>query len=430
MEIERSAKELPTKLSRWQRLLVLALVSFAGLHAFIFWKVYKLNVRGYGDFASFYTAGRIVQQGESTQLYNRALQWRIQQDFAQSVQIRYGPLPYIRPPFEALLFLPFAYMKYATAFLVWTGINIGLLFGTLFLLRQETTSHFRQGPLMQGILALGFFPVAFDLVQGQDSILVLLLLTLFFTSLQRSNDIRAGIYLALGLFKFHLIVPLFLIIVLKKRNRVVLGFGCTALALLMCSVAIVGWTQLVYYPKYLWALNQAPALAGMKPEAMPNIRGLLSGFLRQSGNHLAVQVGLFAVCCLGIITAAKIWDVNRHSDLSKAGFSFSVVVIMVTSYYANSYDLTLLVLPVLLTCAVVLTGDLIRGWPRHLCFACIALLLCSPLYWVLAIGVNEFYWTSVVLLVFVVALGGATQSLRALQPEFTSLVQRRWGESL
>lgn len=68
-----------------------------------------------------------MRSGQSARLYEPALQWKIQQQFASKVKIRLGPLPYIRPPFEALLFLPFAYLGYPAACLLWMAAKIVLL---------------------------------------------------------------------------------------------------------------------------------------------------------------------------------------------------------------------------------------------------------------------------------------------------------------
>ena len=232
-----------------KRTLVLVLAGFALLHGLIFWQLHDSIFRGYGDFASFYTAGKIVQQGESARLYDRGLQWQVQQQFASSVKIRNGPLPYIRPPFEALLFLPFAYLDYPVAFVAWTAVNVLVLLTVPFLLVRETGAWAPvPSPLARGFLSLGFFPIAFDLVQGQDSILLLMLLALAFMSLQKGSELRAGAWLGLGLFKFHLVVPLFLVLLLTRRMKATVGFIGVASVLGLLSVAVVGWPALVGYP--------------------------------------------------------------------------------------------------------------------------------------------------------------------------------------
>jgi len=398
-----------------KRTLVLVLAGFALLHGLIFWQLHDSIFRGYGDFASFYTAGKIVQQGESARLYDRGLQWQVQQQFASSVKIRNGPLPYIRPPFEALLFLPFAYLDYPVAFVAWTAVNVLVLLTVPFLLVRETGAWAPvPSPLARGFLSLGFFPIAFDLVQGQDSILLLMLLALAFVSLQKGSELRAGAWLGLGLFKFHLVVPLFLVLLLTRRMKATVGFIGVASVLGLLSVAVVGWPALVGYPGYLWALNEAPALAGMKAQAMPNIRGLLTPFLGHGRVPLPVQGALLGISILGVVSMAKVWPAGGDSLRNRVGFSFCIVATIFTSYYANSYDLTLLILPLLLVGGALADDHLVHGWPRTLFEVCAGLLLCSPLYWVLALRIDQFYWVVWLLLAFATSLAAM---VRPQQPQ-------------
>ena len=116
---------------------VLCLLGFAALNAWMIWQAHDPILQGYVDFASFYTAGRIVQSGQSPRLYDPALQWKVQQEFASTVKIRRGPLPYVRPPFEALVFLPLAYLTYPTACVVWMALKTVLLLAIPFLLPRE-----------------------------------------------------------------------------------------------------------------------------------------------------------------------------------------------------------------------------------------------------------------------------------------------------
>jgi hypothetical protein len=399
---------------RLKRQLVLALASFAVFHAWIFWHLRDSMFQGYGDFASFYTAGKIVQQGQSWRLYDRGRQWRVQQAFASSVKTRTGPLPYIRPPFEALLFLPLSYLPYRLAFMVWTGIKILMLFAASFLLRREigADSALLTRPMLLGGLCLGFFPVAFDLVLGQDSILLLLVLTLVFISLEKGSDFRAGAWLGAGLFKFHLVIPLFLVLLLKRRSRAALGFSFAATTLFLLSIMLVGWSGLAGYPAYLWGFKQVPSLAGMETQGMPNIRGLLTPLLGSGRVPLLVQVALLALPVLGIVVTARTWRASTDSRLDRMGFSFCVVVTLVTSYYANTYDLTLLILPLLLAYGILFSDPTLRGWARTLFMASAGLLLCSPLCWVLALRFDQFRWMALVLLTLSISLAGLAKALR------------------
>ena len=391
------------------------MVGMIVLHGAMLWKVHERILQGYGDFASFYTAGKIVQSGRSTQLYDRHLQWQVQQEFASSVKTRLGPLPYIRPPFEALLFFPLAYLNYPAAYVTWAGLNLLGLVAVSFLLPSDLRVS-QVSPLVLGILFLGFFPVAFDFLGGQDAIVLLLVMVLALRSLLTEADFRSGMILGLGLFKFHFLFPIFFVFVFRRNFRIVLGFLSTACLLLLISVALVGPAGVIGYPKYLWDLSQSYGVGVIKTQGMPNIRGLFVPLLGTGSAPNWVPWLLLAIVIAGIAVTAYIWRVDsRDSRLVTANFSFSIVVILVTSYYANSYDLTLLLLPILLLLGNLEEPGEIKGWPRVLSLTCLALLLFSPVWWILVLRYDQFYWSGIVLLFLAIALGKVVRTWQSSQ---------------
>jgi len=92
--------------------------------------------RGYPDFTIFYTAGTILRQGLGHQLYDRKVQYEVQESFTGHIAFRKGPLPYNHPPFEALIFVPLTLLPYPQAFAAWDLLNVGALFGVAVLLRK------------------------------------------------------------------------------------------------------------------------------------------------------------------------------------------------------------------------------------------------------------------------------------------------------
>ena len=98
-----------TRVHQWGALKsgIFILVGCALLNFGMIYQVRGHILQGYGDFASFYTAGQIVRSGQSTRLYDPVTVETFSGKFAPRVKTRLGPLPYIRPP-EALLFVPFA----------------------------------------------------------------------------------------------------------------------------------------------------------------------------------------------------------------------------------------------------------------------------------------------------------------------------------
>jgi hypothetical protein len=394
------------------------LLGFALLNCGLVWQVRGHILQGYGDFASFYTAGRIVRSGQSARLYDPALQWKLQQQFASGVTTRLGPLPYIRPPFEALLFVPFSGLSYPAASLLWLAVNIILVLAIPFVLpRLDSGGSAGSTLAVNALLCLSFFPIGLTLIQGQDAILLFLILLWVLRLVLRGANFRSGAVLALGLFKFHFILPLLAILILWRKGRLALGFLTVGSFLLLISLFMVHWSGLLLYPHYLWGLNQVPDL-GMTtgPQNMPNLRGLFSIWLKNGYTPTAVHGLLVAIVVLGIVVSAGVCRKSGHQSASWA-FSFALVVTLVTSYYAKTYDLTLLLLPLLLhgrsfllssqRNASQIDASKLVGWPRTCFLAAAGVFLCTPLLWVWVLRGNQFSWIVVALLALALSLFAA-----------------------
>lgn len=389
--------------SRLLRFAFISLALSAAVNGIVLWSFRVHILEGYGDFTSFYTAGKIVASGQSARLYDPKLEWQIQQQFAANVKIRVGPLPYVRPPYEALLFLPLSHLSYSGAWLVWLVFKVALLVGMPCVLPVPAASARPRSRLtLKTLLCLGFFPVGFDLLQGQDSIFVLALIVGAFRLLVSGRDLLSGIILALALFKFHIIIPLFLILVLRKRARFAFGFLATAVVLFLVSLHMVHWTGVLAYPKFLWLLNRVPAYGLATPDRMPNIRGLIALLVGNQPLTAAQQWFLLLIVMFGLVVAARFWRDHADRHLS-AAVSFSIVAILVTSYYSNCSDLTLLLVPLLLLVGPVLHSPP-EDWRRTLFLAVCAVLLCTPLLWFLFLRVRQFSWMAFVLILFALSI--------------------------
>jgi hypothetical protein len=395
------------------RMTFVCLLGFAIMNGVILWRVRGQMAEGYGDFASFYAAGRMVALGESDRLYDPPVQWQVQQQFAANVKTRRGPLPYIRPPYQALLFWPLSYLPYPTAAWVWMALKATILLTIPWLLPPANTGE-PNHLILKTLSCFGFFPVGFDLLQGQDSILLLLIVVAALRLLMSDADALSGVVLALGLFKFHIIVPLFLIIILKRqaakrRVRFVAGFGGAALTLFLISLAMVHWSGVLRYPRYLWMLNLVPGLGMVKPQSMPDARGMLTVLLGNGALPAIAQWFLAVVVFAGIAMAAAVWRDDGRAATLRA-FSLAIVLLLVTSYYANSYDLTLLLIPLLVLGEQFLNAS--AGWPRTLFLIAAGVLACTPLLWLAVLKADQFCWIGLIVAALGVSIHAESHRLR------------------
>lgn len=386
------------------------LLGFVALNGAMVWKVRDSISRGYGDFASFYTAGLLVRSGDAAHLYDSQAQWGVQQQFAATVKIRLGPLPYIRPPFEAILFVPFTLLPYQISCWVWMGLKVLSILALPFLLpRSSGESGFGWSQQSQWLISLSYFPVAFDLLQGQDSILLLLLLVFAIRLLSLGQDLRAGAVLGLATFKFHLILPLVAILILSKREKVLPGFVVVCGVLFAVSVSMVHWAGVLAYPGYLRVLDRNAGLGMVNIQSgMPNLRGISTFVLGERPQSPVGQAVLAILLVCGILVAARVLR-GKNKRLEFCELSFAIVIVLVTSYYTNAYDLTLLLPTLLVLGPDFVAGRGIADRPRIAFLLTAGILMFTPLSWLLAIGYGHFRYVGFVLLAFAGSLYGAIE---------------------
>jgi hypothetical protein len=338
------------------------------------------------DFPDFYCAARMLAEGHGHQLYDAGVQREYQAHYAARV----GTL-YIHPPFEALLYLSVAWLPLRRAYWLWSLINLAFL--VLAARRLAKEALFPWDWRLLFVVWLTFVPVLLCLIQGQDSLLLLLLVVLALTALRHGRAFAAGCWLGLGLFKFQLALPLALVLMVSygkgSRARLVEGFGLVALALAGLSAAISGWSVFAIYPQFLLHLHAQP-FAGIVPEAMANFRGLTYFFFRRDQSPWAIA----AVSIVSAGALAKTLTYLRHArlvayrglaatrqDEFDRAFAYAVLFALLVSYHLNPHDLSLLLLPISLLLHHTLARPRRELHPAdRITLALLAILFLPPLH--------------------------------------------------
>lgn len=351
------------------------------IHAFFLWSMRGRIQKGDPDFTVYYTGAEILREGRAPQLYDAATQASVQREFTTDTDIRQGPLPYIHPPFEALIFVPLTLLPYGQAFVVWNFLNLAMLGAIALLLRPVLTS-LREIPLWEWLLVLlAFFPVFADVLQGQDAILLLLVFVMAFRALDRNAAFLAGSWLGLGVFKYHFAIPLILILAIWKGRKPLLGFAATASAVALLSLAIVGWHGALVYPAYAWRIVSVPGHGQTPVGLMTNFVGLVTGWSVFEGLGWTTRlVALLASVGLLILVARMRGSAN-DARFFRLSFACAVITTVLVSYLTNTHDLCLLVLPIALLADHCARHWSERGAMRALLVPVVPLLV-SPL-WIL-----------------------------------------------
>jgi hypothetical protein len=385
------------------------------IHSLVVWNARDLIRKGYPDFTIYYTAGTMVRQGMGHRLYDNVTQFEVQQQFAPQVATRLGALPFNHPPFEALLFVPFSYLSYGAAFLLWVLVNLAMLAALPILLRPYVPVLTEWPAAAWTVVSLAFFPIFFALLQGQDAILLSFLYALAFVSLKKGRLVSAGACLACGLFKFHLVLPFLLLLLIQhktsqQRKGILYGFVLVGALLGVVSIAAVGTQQMISYPRYVLGLEATMARGAIMPSDMPNLRGvlyLIAPNLRYF-DVLVVSLSavLFLVAAWNVRSRDDSQDDSEDDSTDDLKFALAVLATVLVSYHGLGYDLCVLALPALLLAGWLRERVRSSPWTRPTIIAGLAVLLFSPLQLVLLMRYNRLAWLGWAVLLCFVGLAG------------------------
>jgi Glycosyltransferase family 87 len=348
----------------------------------------KRSLSGMVDFRSFYAAGAIVRSGHGPQLYDYDYQQQVQ---TALVSPRAGALPFLYPAFAALPFVPLSLVSYKAAFFILLAVNLGFLLLASFLLRPWLPRFRERSRIVLPMLYGCLFGVSVALMQGQISFVLLAVYCGSWVLLQTERRFLAGALMSIGMMKFQIAIPIFLLFCFWRQWRFMAGFLAGSIGLGGISAAIVGKVGLIAYWDSMTGLTRqtafnaaaAKARYGMFPADMPNLHGLAFGVTHGAAWGLILNIVL---CCATLFFAAR----------QRASLLVALPAAMLVSYHMQPHDLTLLLLPLSFIADALFQrlqrrrgGDhqAIRFYETTLLFS--LLLLVLPLaYMVLAWGMN------------------------------------------
>lgn len=339
----------PMRHHRFVRFAAVLLLTIAAVaYLFLRFPADRNNTGTLLDFSEFYAAGQIVRHGLGANLYDL----KTQAEF----QLQVAPVHafYLRPPFEALLFVPFTYFNYRGAYLAWTIFCLVVLFTAAWIIQRNTgvveamREYARGIPVDLGLLfviCLTFEPTMNCLLIGQDAVLMLFVYTLAYVALAKQRELAAGALLASGLFKFHLVLPFALIFLLRRRWSFLIGFCAVALLLFALSFAVSG-PQVIESYAHMFLDPGYRKLMGFQPEYAANFRGLVYVL---GGSRISPVLSAAIVALLSVVL---LWRTATAWNNSELGLSFSAAVIasLLTGVHLFVYDLCVVLLPVAIVC--------------------------------------------------------------------------------
>ncbi|MGI5835930.1 MAG: glycosyltransferase family 87 protein [Chloroflexota bacterium] len=336
-------------------------------------------------FASFWTAARIVLAGQPSVLYDPNVQLTWQHTLHSELglasrETRTGYDPFFYPPPFALVLLPLASMPAPSAYLLWVALNF------IFIVVAVTLplKGMPQGMSRAAIL-ITFPAAAYDLLWGQVSGLLLLVLSLALVSMASGQRTIGGMLLGLLCIKPQCALLFPLVFLLKRRWRELAGFSAVGLSMVGISVVILGPEGVKLYLSHLGHAGgyyHPPDLShSIKAYHMANWRGLLMnlwpGISEAGGSITVMALGAATVAASLIVWRGK-WDPCGPR------FPRQVLVLVLATLisipHSHFYGFTLVLAPLAFALAKPMDrSPLARSWRWILLAGYLLALLIWPL---------------------------------------------------
>jgi len=342
LELESSDSRLLLNLSDpavWAKLrpivvsvaLLMFFVSVAGVFLML-----SLGKSGRVDFRHLYTAGYMVRTGHAADVYNYELYEKFQNEVVGPAQ---GALPFNHLAYEALFYAPFSLLTYRHAYFGFLLANLLILAAAVRILRPLFSPLAQLWRYLPVAIVVCFLPVAIALIEGQDSLILLVLFAAATSKWYCGKDLEAGIFLGLTLFKFQYAIPVALLLFVWRRWRVLAGFSVSGLAVTGISFWLAGTAGMISYAKSILAMSAKYSSAngvlyGIHPDGMANLRGIAYVWTGGSisATHWIVLIGSAVV---------MVWGALKRNSLPVA-----LLTAMIVSYHQVIADTSLLILPI------------------------------------------------------------------------------------
>ena len=303
--------------------------------------------------------------------------------------------------FSTLVLYPFTGMPILAAKHCWIVLNVGVLLGALWLLRDLTQLTWRRLALVAALS----FPLRTNLLNGQYYILLLFLLTLACSLYLRQRRFVAGVLvgIAAGMKIFPVI---FLLYFLRKRDLKAFAGGVAGGAVsAVASVLAFGWeANRIYLLQVLPATlrGEANAPYALKLASLPVLLHRLLVYEPQLNPHPAVHAAwllavLHPVLQMAVIAPALLLAAPKESGKRQVTLEWSALLLasIAVSTSPGGYLFTLLIFP---ACMVL---GMVQGRKSYLPFAMVLVLYFAAGYlsganhsgdgWSALLGVPRLY---------------------------------------
>lgn len=313
------------------------------------------------DFLAFFNAGKFYLSSNMEKLYDFYEQFLFQKSVVAPFDYT-SFHPYINPPFTAPFFSIFAHGSYLTGLISWWFLGLSLILLSAVFFRREMSGLNNVSNLKLVYFSTLFFPTIAWFMYGQNTPISLFFYVAIFVLLRRKQEIGAGLFLGLLLFKPQLLLGPGLIVLLNRRWKVIVGATIGASAWLILGLISSSDAMLTY-------LKISPDLTNiirLKPDILVFQHfpiydqlnyptwGVHSFFgfwslLLDNISPKAADIAFIVTFIVGIAYLVKMWTRSPWEPAIKSWdfkMAASFALGLLLSPHLFTYDLMLLLLPI------------------------------------------------------------------------------------
>jgi len=297
------------------------------------------------DFIHFYAAGQIAQRYGISSVYKLDLQRKIEEEvvgfpLAEGQVLPYNHIPYLIPLLQGLIS-----DNYVGSFARWIIILIILYAaGNVIFIRSIFSSQWNSENLTLLGAIMTFYPFFVSILLGQDTAFLYFGAGLWCMGILKKNDWLAGLGLALTTIRPQICL-LLAIPVLFHSRKVWWRFFIIASGLAISSSFMLGLEGIKEFINVL-LVTAGGNWYGTHQSAMMNLLGLMLRVFPFIDEHIIRSVSWVGYV-LGIGLISVMWLRTRNIDERLLGTS--IIASLFFAPHLHYHDLTLLVLPILLT---------------------------------------------------------------------------------
>jgi len=208
-----------------------------------------------GDYSTFYIAGTILNEYPSDRLYDFGLQSKLLHSLFTDIPAK-EELPFINPPFFALLFRPFSLLPYISSYLAWVAVSTSLYVAGFMLIQKTLYAIPSNASKIGLLLALSFEPFLVECLIGGNSSafgFFAIALALHFERLGRLTE--SGMAFGFCLYKPTFLLLILPMLLVARRAKTLLGVVISGVFLAGVSLLALGWQPCTDYMKILLRIS-------------------------------------------------------------------------------------------------------------------------------------------------------------------------------